>query len=122
MSTRRTLNEQIESAREELRQKENRFKELLQKQKEQERRARTHRLCERGGYLESIMPETITLTKEQFQSFLDKTLLTDFARKTLSGLTAQGSGGQYHPKPAEAQPATVTTGTAQTGETGRQST
>ena len=40
------------------------------------------------------MPETITLTKEQFQSFLDKTLLTDFARKALNGLAEQGSDAE----------------------------
>ena len=89
MSTKKTLAQQIQEAQEEIRQRENRLKELQQKQKEHDRKARTHRLCERGGYLESILPDTLRLTKEQFQSFLDKTLLTDFARKTLAGLAAQ---------------------------------
>ena len=92
MATKKTLNEQIESAQIEIRQRENRLKELLQKQKVQERKERTHRLCERGGYLESILPESISLTAEQFKSFLDKTLLTDFARQTLAGLTEQDGG------------------------------
>ena len=92
MSTKRTLTEQIESAQNEIRQRENRLKELLQKQKVQEHKERTHRLCERGGYLESILPESVSLTAEQFKTFLDKTLLTDFARQTLMGLTEQDSG------------------------------
>jgi len=89
MATKKTLNEQIELAQQEIRQRENRLKELLQKQKVQERKERTHRLCERGGYLESILPESVLLTAEQFKTFLDKTLLTDFARRNLISLTEQ---------------------------------
>ena len=89
MATKKTLNEQIESAQKEIRQRENRVKELLQKQKVQERKERTHRLCERGGYLESILPESVSLNAEQFKTFLDKTLLTDFARRTLTSLAEQ---------------------------------
>jgi len=92
MPTKRTLNEQIESAQNEIRQRENRLKELLQKQKVQERKERTHRLCERGGYLESILPESISLTAAQFKTFLDKTLLSDFALQTLAGLAEQDDG------------------------------
>ena len=76
MATKKTLNEQIESAQIEIRQRENRLKELMQKQKEQERKDRTRRLCERGGYLESILPESVSLTAAQFKTFLDKTTLT----------------------------------------------
>ena len=64
MATKKTLNEQIELAQQEIRQRENRLKELLQKQKVQERKERTHRLCERGGYLESMLPESISLTAD----------------------------------------------------------
>ena len=92
MAIKKTLNEQIELAQQEIRQRENRLKELLQKQKVQERKERTHRLCERGGYLESILPESVLLTAEQFKTFLDKTLLTDFARRNLISLTEQGGG------------------------------
>jgi hypothetical protein len=120
MSTRKTLNEQITAAQEEIRQREARLKELLQKHKEQERKERTHRLCERGGYLESIIPETVTLTAEQFKSFLDKTLLTDHAKRILNSVTGQGNAGTYHPIPAEAEQITAATGATQTGETGRQ--
>ena len=91
MSKTRTLADQIESAREEIRQRENRLKELVQKQKTQERNSRTRRLCERGGYLESILPNTIPLTLEQFKTFLNKTLKTDFADKILQLLAADNT-------------------------------
>ena len=73
------------------------LKELLQKQKVQERKERTHRLCERGGYLESILPEYVSLTAEQV-----KTFLTDFARQTLAGLTEHGGGRGSCTPPAAA--------------------
>jgi len=117
MSTRKTLNEQITAAQEEIRQKEARLKEMMQKQKEQDRKARNHRLCERGGYLESIMPDTIPLTAEQFKTFLDKTLLTDHARRILNNVTVPDSGGISIAKPVGAEPVTVTSGAAQTGDT-----
>ena len=119
MSTRKTLNEQIAAAQEEIRQREARLKEMMQKQKEQDRKARNHRLCERGGYLESIMPDTIPLTAEQFKTFLDKTLLTDHARRILNNVTAPDSGGVSVAKPAGAEPVTVAAGVTQTGETER---
>ena len=103
MATKKTLNEQIELAQQEISQRENRLKELLQKQKVQERKERTHHLCERGGYLESILPESVSLTAEQFKTFLDKTLLTDFARRTLAGLTEQ-SGGKTQETERRTQP------------------
>ena len=87
MSKPKSYVDQIELAREEIRQRENRLKELLQKQKDLDRKARTHRLCERGGYLESVLPDTIPLTLEQFKAFINKTLTTDFASKTLHALT-----------------------------------
>jgi hypothetical protein len=91
MSNTRPLDERIETAREEVRQKENRLKLLLQQQKSQERKDRNHRLCERGGYLESILPDTVPLSLEQFKTYLNKTLMTDFANKILHGLAADNS-------------------------------
>ena len=83
---RKPIDERIETAKAEIKEKEALIKKLLQQQKEEDRRARTKRLCERAGYLESILPDTATLTKEQFQAFLDKTLLTGFAEKILKGI------------------------------------
>ena len=119
MSTRKTLNEQITAALEDIRQKEARLKEMMQKQKEQDRKARNHRLCERGGYLESILPDTIPLTAEQFKTFLDKTLLTDHARRILGSVTAPDIGGISVAKPAGAESVSIAAEVTQTGETGR---
>ena len=88
MSNRKTLNEQIAAAREEMAQKEARVKELLQRQKEETRKARTHRLCKRGGQVEKLLPGLAELTEEQFETFVQKTLLTGFAEKILKGFVS----------------------------------
>ena len=88
MSNRKTLNEQIAAAREEMAQKEARVKELLQRQKEENRKARTHRLCKRGGQAEKLLPGLAELTEEQFETFVQKTLLTGFAEKILKGFVS----------------------------------
>ena len=93
MSKSENLTVQIEKAQKEIRQNENRLKELQQKHKVTERKERTRRLCERAGYLESILPATIPLSIDQFKYFLRKTLLTDEARQILTALAAQGSIG-----------------------------
>ena len=120
MSKSRPIDERIETAKEEVRQKENRLKELLQQQKTQERRDRNHRLCERGGYLESILPDTIPLTLDQFKTYLNKTLMTDSANKILHGLaaenpttgTAEPGSKSLSPEAAEAEENVTTSATA----------
>lgn len=89
MASRKTIEEQIEIAREEARQIENRLNELIREKKIQDEKARTHRLCKRAGYIESCLPETVTLTDKQFFTFIEETVLTDFARKILNRLIAQ---------------------------------
>ena len=85
----RTKLEKIAGIEEEIRQLENQRKQLLQQHREQERKERTHRLCKRGGLLESLAPETVTLTDEQFKTFLEKTITSGYASKVLSGLSGQ---------------------------------
>jgi len=86
MATAKTTTERIAETKEKIEQLEKKKKKLEQAQNAQERKARTKRLCRRGGYLEKILPDTITLTDEQFDLFLDKTLLTDFTRRTLANI------------------------------------
>lgn len=83
--------EKISSIEEEIRQLENKRRQLLQEQKAQERKDRTKRLCKRMGLFESMLPDTITLTDEQFQIFLEKTVTTEQSRRLLDGLTAQNA-------------------------------
>ena len=85
----KTKAEKIAGIEEEIRQLENKRKQLVQEQKAQERRDRTKRLCRRMGLFESLVPGTIPLTEEQFKTFLEKTVAADHARRILDGLTAQ---------------------------------
>jgi len=97
----KTTVEKIEEAKAKITQYENHMKQLVQKQKSEERKARTKRLCSRAGLLESLLPDTITLTDEQFKTFLEKTTANDFGRRTLANIT-KDSGAAASPKSAEA--------------------
>ena len=59
-------------------------KELLKKHKEDERKVRTKRLCTRHGMLEKVMPDLITITDEQFESFITRAINTSYGRDTLA--------------------------------------
>ena len=87
----KTKAEKITSIEEEIRQLENRRRQLVQEQKAQERKDRTKRLCRRMGLFESLIPESIPLTEEQFKTFLEKTIMTDHARRILDGMTTQNA-------------------------------
>ena len=87
----KTKAEKITSIEEEIRQLENRRRQLVQEQKAQERKDRTKRLCRRMGLFESLVPDTIPLTEEQFKTFLEKTVMTDPARRILDELTARNA-------------------------------
>ncbi|GHU57239.1 hypothetical protein AGMMS49975_22360 [Clostridia bacterium] len=84
----KSTTEKITRVEEEIKQLENARKKLIQQQKEQERKARTSRLINRGAILESLIDGAETLTNEQIKLFLEKTVKTEFARKTLANLTA----------------------------------
>ena len=55
---------------EQLRQLQNRQKILLNKKSDMERRARTKRLIEHGAILESVFPETATMSGLEVMAFL----------------------------------------------------
>jgi len=74
-------NLEIESIQEEIRQLENQKRKLLQQQKEQERKARTKRLIERGAILESLIDGVETLSNEQIKSLLAVALNSESAVK-----------------------------------------
>ena len=42
------------------------------REKEKQRKARTHRLCEPGASLESCFPETIPMDSAQFSAFMQE--------------------------------------------------
>ena len=88
MSGKRTIEERIEARLEEKRQLEAQIKKLLQEQRAQKNKDRTHRLCKRGGLVEKYLPDMVKLTDDQFQVFINKCLLSNFTMKTLSELVA----------------------------------
>jgi len=98
--------EKIEGIQVQIQQLENQRKQLIQRQKSDERKARTKRLIERGAILESLIDGVGTLTNEQVKSFLIKTVQSDYARKILDGVASQDSASTA-PKPAGTDAATV---------------
>lgn len=65
---------QIDKAKNEIRQGENHVKQLLQKKGVMERKVRTRRLIERGAILESLIPNASELTNEQIKTLLQVAL------------------------------------------------
>jgi TolA-binding protein len=82
----RAISERITAAQEEVKQLEAHIKQLLQAQKVQERKERNHRLCKRGGLVEKLLPGLARLTDEEFDIFVEKTLLSGYAERILKGL------------------------------------
>ena len=66
----KTLYERRAEIQEKIRQLENQQKQLIQKQKEAERKSRTRRLIERGAILESMIDGADTLTNEGVRNVL----------------------------------------------------
>ncbi|MDL2231951.1 DUF3847 domain-containing protein [Ruminococcaceae bacterium OttesenSCG-928-L11] len=107
----KSYDERIAEAKLKIEQEQNRMKQLIQAQKKEERNARTKRLCSRMGLFESMLPDTIPLTDEQFKIFLEKTVTTEHSRRILGGLTAPnaaaatpqavGAAAQAHTNPTE---------------------
>lgn len=77
------INEQIAKAEEEIRQLQNRKKKLLNQKKAEERKARTHRLIERGAILESLLEQPERYSNEQIKDLLETALQTPQAREFL---------------------------------------
>ncbi len=98
--------EKISIIEEEIRQLENQKKQLMQQQKEAERKARTKRLIDRGAILESLIPGAAAFTNEQIKAFLEKTIATESARNIL---------GKQNPPVTAAGAWTPTTAREQSG-------
>ena len=64
------LEEEKQKVETQLRQLQNRQKILLNKKANAERKARTHRLIERGAILESVFPAVAAMTGEEVGAFL----------------------------------------------------
>ena len=76
-------NAEMELTQKKIRQYENRNKMLDRKLAIEKRKERNHRLCSRGGFIESIVPELITMTDEDAQTFFRLALTSEPAREYL---------------------------------------
>ena len=114
MSGRKTLNEKLEAAKIEKQQAEARIKKLIQEQKAEERKARNHRFCKRGGYMEKLLPSLALLTDEQFESFFKNTTANNYGRKALAELVPPEPESAAVQSDGDTEPqATETANTAQ---------
>ena len=76
-------NAELELTQKKIRQYENRSKMLDRRLAIEKRKERNHRLCSRGGFIESIVPELITMTDEDAQTFFRLALTSEPAREFL---------------------------------------
>jgi len=120
MATRKTVEQQIAEAQEKIKQEQNALKKLQKKQTEQNNKARNHRLCKRHGFLESILPNLIDLTDEQYQKFVKQHIANNHGINALEKIKVQGATATP-PKPIEATAQSVNTATAKPPETASQS-
>ena len=74
---------EIEDGKKKIWQLENREKMLRQKLSKEERKARNHRLCKRGGFMESLVPELIAMPDEDAKAFLRLALTSEPAQEFL---------------------------------------
>ena len=80
----KSLNEKIADKQRLIEQLANEKKQLIQKQKSEERKERTSRLCRRHGLLEKYMPTLISITDEQFEDFIKRGINTSYGQKILA--------------------------------------
>ena len=113
---RKTLQQRIDESLREKQEAEKRYNLLLSQFNEQEEKAKNRRIAERGKEVETAIPEVVTLTKQQFGTFIEKVLLTPHTRRILAELYAEGEapttppngdnkpqgGNNTAPKPTEA--------------------
>ena len=87
----KTRLEKIADYEEQIAQIRNKQKLERQKHNQEERAARTRRLCSRHGLLESMLPEITTITDEQYKTFLEKAVANNYGRDILNKIINQGA-------------------------------
>ena len=80
----KTTAEKIANKDERIQQLLNEKKQLIQKQKADERRTRTSRLCRRHGLLEKYLPDLVNITDEQYEAFVKKATSNNYGRDALA--------------------------------------
>ena len=114
----KTRQEKIADWDKEIAQIKNKQKSEKQKLAKEERAARTRRLCSRHGLLESMLPEIIEITDEQYKTFLERAVVNDYGRDKLNQIISHGekngtlkspTGAEQTAAPANSKPTTATT-------------
>ncbi len=90
--TRDELTAEIEENKKKIRQYQNREKIIKQKLSREERSERNHRLCSRGGFIESVVPELITMPDEDAKAFFRLALTSEPAREFLKKRAENATG------------------------------
>ena len=109
----KSTQEKIEALQQEILKKQREEKQLKKKYGEEQRKARNHRLCKRHGLFEKVLPESIDLTEEQFETFLKQHIANEHGRRFLVKITAQNSQDKAPTKTESTQqtaPATSSSG------------
>ena len=88
--------EKIISIEERIAQLENQRKQLIQKQKADERKARTKRLIERGAILESLIDGAEELTNDQISHILKCTVGSSYGDKIITQTKSKVSNATVH--------------------------
>ena len=89
------LTAEIEDGKKKIRQYENREKLLRQKLSREERKERNHRLCSRGGYLESLVPALIDMSEQEARDFLYTAVFSDKAQEFLRKRAGEATPKNY---------------------------
>jgi len=87
--TTQPANDKISKIDAQIAQLNTRKKQEIQKQKAADRRARNNRLYRRHGLVESMMPELISITDEQFKTFLERAVCNTYGRDILRKILNQ---------------------------------
>jgi hypothetical protein len=106
----KTRIQKIDDITTQMEQMKNERDRLIAEQKAADRKTRDHRVCQRGGYIESVLPEVIPFTFEQFKAFINKTLATEFAKRELAKIAVQFVEPSAETPPIAEKPAVTDVG------------
>ncbi|WP_243185116.1 DUF3847 domain-containing protein, partial [Dysosmobacter segnis] len=86
---------EMELTQKKIRQYENRNKMLDRKLAIEKRKERNHRLCSRGGYLESLVPALIDMSEQEARDFLYTAVFSDKAQEFLRKRAGEATPKNY---------------------------
>ena len=94
--------EKITDIEQQIVQLQNSKKRLLQQHREQERKARTHWIIERGAFLESLIDGAENFTMEQIKELLKRTIGSTYGVKIVAEMKARN--GEIPAQKSEIEP------------------